>query len=92
MRALFLAVFLAQAVDFVMLKVCYLDMRGSSWESRPDPQGRELFIRSDQVLLIKPMPPNVVGVACSKICTAHGCQYVVGSIQEIAVLFGGLDE
>ena len=92
MITLFLIVILAQAQIFVTLEVCYLDAMATPWETRPDPQGRELFVRPDQVLLIKPMAANVVGVECVRVCAAHGCQYVMGSVQEILGLIEGRAE
>ena len=84
-----LIVILAQAQNFVTLEVCYMDVRATPWETKLDPQRRKLFVRADQVLLIRPMPAGVVGVECTKVCAAHGCQYVVGTIEEIVEIIGG---
>ena len=88
MLTLAFIVLLAQAQNFVTLEVCYLDVKATPWETRPDPKGRELFIRADQVLLIKPMPAGAVGMECAKICAAHGCQYVIGSVRDIFRIIG----
>ena len=72
-----------QANDFVEFKVCYLDTRADPWEFGPHLEEQIIVIRKGQILMITNPHPQAAGIPCVRICAAHGCKFVEGSIASV---------
>lgn len=79
---LLLIIFLAQANDFVTFEICRVDYMATPWEARH--AGEEPFsFRPSAITAIQELPQSVVGLRCSKICSARHCVFVIGTEQDV---------
>ena len=81
--AILIAIQVVQANEFVEFKVCFLDTRASPWEFGPHLEGQVFYIRKGQILTITNPYPQAAGTPCVRVCAAHGCKYVLGTIDSV---------
>ncbi len=72
-----------QANEFVEFRVCYLDIKAHPWEFRPHPEDQSLYIRKGQILTVINVYPEAAGLPCVRVCAAHGCKFVQGTIASV---------
>ncbi len=79
-----------QANDFVSFKVCFLDTMAHPWEFRPHPEDENFYVRADMILYVSEVSYKTSGIDCVRVCSAHGCKFVIGTVASVmAKLRGG---
>ena len=93
--ALLLSLLLAQANDFVRFDICYLDLRADPWKFISHPEGHWAKIRADTVGGLTDArlgySQEVSGIECTRLYTADGTFFVVGSVKQVCQRLGGKD-
>lgn len=90
---IFIAAYLAQAQSFLEFKVCFLDFNATPWEFRPHPQEQIFYARRDQIIYISEVDFEAGGLECVKVCSAHGCKFIIGGLAEVmSVITGARDQ
>ncbi len=81
--ALLMLLQVVQANDFVSFDVCYLDFSASPWEFRPHEETRVFYVRPEEILHVTAPTFPTAGLECVRVCSAHGCRFVVGTPESV---------
>ena len=88
MAWILLAVFLAQASDFVVFDRCYMDVNATPVELRPHPKNVKARINADAVIMFRSISEGRGGIDCVLIETANKRGFVIGTIESVCKALG----
>lgn len=77
-----MVVLLAQV--WVVFHVCYLDSSVDPPRFIPDPLGREMYVRPEEVTAIFTPHPDIGGIDCVQIGGHQQNLFVVGTVEQVS--------